>query len=159
MNMNFDTMDAGPEMNTLIAEKILGLSGCSGWKWINLGSAGGPALEKICTHPNGTCFPTEAQASMFGTIGGPPNVSCSDRESFELVDNMKARRESFQFSLSSEPTGINVGWRAVFWAGEKTSPHRKKYDPRDGFGYTYAIGEAKTRPEAICRAALKAILG
>jgi hypothetical protein len=67
--------EAGPLLDSKIAEMVFGLTPCDGWERVNFGSAGGPALMKRCEHLQGRCYPSQTVGSINGRIGGPPRYS------------------------------------------------------------------------------------
>lgn len=64
----------GPELDKAVADKM-GMLPCTLWEPINFGAAGGPALQKMCAHANGACYPTTEMGSIHGTVGGLPGFS------------------------------------------------------------------------------------
>lgn len=72
-----------------VAKIIFGLVPCVEWEEINFGSAGGPALRKLCTHPNNTCFPVFEIGSIYGNIGGCPKFSSDLKLAWEVIKKLE----------------------------------------------------------------------
>lgn len=137
------TMEAGRELDALIAEKVMDLVPCEAWEYINFGSAGGPALVNAnCIHGQGRrCYPTTeigGGVSLQG-IGGPPHYSTDIAAAWEIVEKFGHYKvNTFPGEIPGQPPTIRV---------ELTRFHP------EAFGYA----DADTVPLAICRAALKAL--
>ena len=149
---NYDKMPAGREMNLLVADRVMGLVSCEGWKIVNLGSAGGAVLMADgCTHGRGECYSTVQVDSIHGTIGGCPPFSTDIAAAWEVVERLK----------NSTPLGDVLVW----WnAGTLSSYGQPGWEAqiRDFDGdckeRTIALsGLSATAPLAICRAALRAV--
>jgi hypothetical protein len=80
------SMEAGAELNALVAEKIFSLTPCDGWVPMNFGSAGGPALARRCDHAPDTCYSTRTLGSIRGRIGGAPPYSTDPGAAWLVVE-------------------------------------------------------------------------
>jgi hypothetical protein len=82
-----DELEAGPALDRLIAEKVMGLVGCPAWHYINFGSAGGPALmNEGCEH-DGNCYP--AFSDRRGEeLTGPPHYSTDIKGAWAVVEKL-----------------------------------------------------------------------
>lgn len=148
------TPKAGPALDRLIAEKVMGLVPCEGWEPMNFGSAGGAALMKKCKHVDGKCYPTGKTGSVFGEYDGVPAFSRNRAVAAQVVDRMEELGFcSFQLRGFFAPT-YKHGWSAGFVCN--TGPckeHGTNY--HDWHGAQDVKGA--TECEAICLAALKAM--
>jgi hypothetical protein len=143
------------EIDTLVADKVMGLVPCTAWKLVNLGSAGGPCWmlepESACTHWLGPatsgvsyCYPAPDDSPL----SGPRPYSTDIAAAFEVVAAMQRRGYDSIANSSHDPfTRAHWGghlWHAGFgrgpsWTGESCHAY------------------ADTAPEAICHAALVAV--
>ena len=115
------------ELDIEVAEKVMGEVPCDKWNYINLSSGGGPAMMNEGCQHNGKCYPR---------IEGPCKYSDNISAAMEVVEKL----ESLGFDIAM--------WRrygSTFWEVEFNS------------GKTNGEADARTLPEAICRAALASI--
>lgn len=133
-----DLRNSRSDLDSLVAQRVMGLVPCAGWEVTNFGSLGGPALLKRCSHPADSCYSTVTTGSIYGTIGGPLPYSTDIRAGWQVVERILAALPRAEFRLEhSEGSGWRVGTRA--------EPGRWRWI------------SAETAPEAICRAALAII--
>jgi hypothetical protein len=130
--------EAGPELDAVIAERVMGLQPCDAWAPINFGSAGGPALAKRCQHPN--CYPTQTLGSMFGTVGGAPRFSTDIAAAWQVVER-----------LADQWAYINVDLKNRRWVCRLSDGLAHAGD------HPSVQAIADTAPLAICRATLAAV--
>ena len=121
-------------LDRAVAERVLGMVPCDGWTPTNLGSAGGPALMKECTHPAGTCYPAARPAAVLGHRGGPRRYSSAVSAAWEVVERFG---DAWSIAVSRDD-------------GVRASVVRQ--------GRSYEASAAFL-PRAVCLAALKAIEG
>ena len=74
------------ELDAQIANKLFGLIPCYKWECINLGSAGGPALQSTCKHK---CYSTKEIKVLNETIGGPPKYSSDLNLCYQAEEKIK----------------------------------------------------------------------
>ena len=131
-------MEAGTELDVLIAEKVMGLVPCRHWENVNLGSGGGPVTmsTKECEHRvdgrGGTgCY---ADSSIYPTFGVHP-YSIKIWAAWEVVEKLCSDGRWVQV------TNGGVGWNVQ--VGRKILDHIARVE--------------STAPLAICRAALAVV--
>lgn len=108
-------MEAGRELDTEIATKVMGLTACPDWKIVNFGSAGGPALQSECSHAAGTCYSLVETGSMFGTVGGCPHYSTDIAAAWPVAEKLRETHgevwirstESGWWNCRLAETGVN----------------------------------------------------
>lgn len=146
---------AGPELDRLVAEKIMGLVPCQDWTRFNLGSAGGPALMKSCNHANGECYPSNELGTGFGgKVGGCPRYSTDWNTMKEVVEKLKTKW-SVQMTETSD-----LKFEVILFAGdENASESAGEYSPitKSGYSEIESYQEAESIPHAVCLVALRAI--
>src|SRR5687767_4091223 len=79
-------LEAGRELDALVANRVMRQVPCDAWDWINFGSAGGPALIARCNHQRGQCYPTKEGGSISGQFGGPARYSTDIRAAFDAAN-------------------------------------------------------------------------
>jgi hypothetical protein len=79
------------ELNGYLAKRVMGLVPCDGWRLINFGAAGGPALLKECEHENGRCYAVSPVGSIHGRVGGVPEYATEIRAMRELIKCLNDR--------------------------------------------------------------------
>lgn len=134
------------DLNERVAHKVMGLVPCKEWKHVNFGSAGGAGLIKECIHGNNECYPTASVSRIGQSYDGVPDYSGQVAMAFEVVERM--REQGWTPELSSNYP--DPEWDVAFQLREKLG---------DDIWRSRGHGEhsAVSLPEAICRAALKAI--
>lgn len=133
-------MDAGAELDALVAEKVMGIVPCGDWEPINFGSGGGPAVMKRCGHPRGTCYSTVVYGG-----GGCPRYSTEIRYAWEVVEKLRELGYAVSVFCYPDPVGPTGGgwWVSV--------------DRPDSSLHEYQAVNIETAPHAICLAALAVI--
>jgi ABA sandwich protein len=122
-------LPAGRELDALIADKVMKLILCPNWEPINLGSAGGLHLQKMCTHKDKSCVPWRDGFEEFS-----PRYSTDIASAWEVVEKLRPKvLQLFEYPQR---------WEAGFGL------------PLAGWT---SMEPAETAPLAICRAALKAV--
>ena len=112
-----------------IAEKLFGYVRCDAWEHTMTKDESYQLTKKPCEHEH--CYPAKDVGGTLGPIGGPPAYSTDIGHAWKVVGELT--RLSNVDLLSAGREGWSVEIDAMFYA---TAP---------------------TAPEAICRAALKAI--
>src|SRR5258706_15898994 len=79
-------MQAGPQLDLLVAHEVLGLVPCGDWERMNLGSGGGPVVVKRCQHAEGACYSTVVYGG-----GGCPRFSSDIRAAWTAVEHLRER--------------------------------------------------------------------
>ena len=136
--MNADELEAGRELDVLVAEKVMGLIPCDKWRatYGGYGMAitmqGALHVNDGCEH-DGRCYP----------IGHPSCYSTNIAAAWEVVEKLNKMQLGW-FSLEQFGARGQEEWTAMIWTGGE--------DEADCFA-----GHAETVPPAICHAALKAI--
>lgn len=133
-------MQAGRELDALVAARIFGLVACDRWKDLNFGSSGGPALMKNCAHAEGACYPSMERGSLNGKFGGPARYSTDISAAWLVVLALLAR------GIPSRTTASPNGFSCRF-----TTPSTGCY------GGEHHVASADTTPLAICLAALETL--
>lgn len=139
-------MEAGRELDELIAQKVMGMVPCDQWETFNFGSAGGPALAKRCDHPSDTCYPTTVLSSVAGPVGGCPAFSRDVEAAWRVWGRLRSSgrwccldiKSDFDFVYRIELTPYGPGT-----AGEHVP--------------SVVVDGVEEAPLAICLAALKAV--
>lgn len=124
---NTDSLEAGPLLDKRVAEKVMGMFACDGWK-ISPGAGG---IAKHCNHPN--CFPVNGRS-----VHSPPWFSSKLDDAFKVLLHLKETKGA-HFEIASGEGGVYQV--CIVWGGE------------GGCG----VGRGDTAPLAICDAALKAV--
>src|SRR5258706_15726974 len=83
-------MQAGPQLDLLVAHEVLGLVPCGDWERMNLGSGGGPGVVKRCQHAEGACYSTVVYGG-----GGCPSFSSDIRGAWARVAHLRQRGVRF----------------------------------------------------------------
>jgi hypothetical protein len=113
------------ELDVLVAERVMGLVPCDGWRRINLGSAGGPAMMQVrdvpfynpedlpaCTHAYGECFPIDT-----GYPGsGPAKYSTDDNAARLMRDRIAELGLTEKFILLLGPSTHTNSYTAQIFA-------------------------------------------
>ena len=158
---NLDDLKPGPDLDALVAEKVMKKVPCDGWVSINLGSAGGPALTTRRRLKDGSLFPkwgdgecTHADNCYSRTalgeygphqLGGPPKYSTSIANAWEVREEVKkwcfSRRRCFMLALQDElskalneyDAGVRIAWEGIFLL---VTPHAICLAALKAVGYT-----------------------
>ena len=84
-------MEAGRELDALIADKVMGMAPCDAWRPWNMGSAGGPMVaisyeDGRCKngHERGKCY----SVVMNGPAGGCPKYSTDIAVAWSVVEKL-----------------------------------------------------------------------
>lgn len=129
-------MEAGREMNRLIANKVMGFVPCNVWLYGNLGAAGGAiSMNNGCEH-SGKCYPADEKLPF----GGPRHYSTDIAAAWEVVEKLD------YFSLEKITANND----------DKSYIVRFVTQINNEMQVTNTI--APTAPLAICRAALLAVM-
>lgn len=121
------------EKDALVAEKVMGGTPCDGWTRIYLGSAGGAAWEKNCSHA-ANCYPAQQ---------GPRKYTTEIDAAWEVVEKMRTY-DSSAFSMMIDDRNIGVN----FFASDKRI---------NSAGYTDGPKPTMMVAGVICLAALRAV--
>jgi len=144
-------MEAGEELDELVARQIMEQVPCDGWKPISFGMAGGMALQKTCSHEDGKCYPTQVISQLGGIVGGCPQYSSEIKVAWKVVEKVcNWNNGDAMLTLKGQgknPTPLEDDDTGEWW--EATIG--------DNSGREWQV-EGKTAPEAICKAALMAKL-
>ena len=100
------------ELDRACAHEVNGLVPCDRWKPINFGSAGGPALQKMCDHAPNTCYSSVETGSMLGRIGGVPPYASKLHAAFVLLEFVLDRGMTVSLQ-SSGPHSEFAGWEVI----------------------------------------------
>ena len=119
-------LEAGREMDKLVATKVMELEPCDKWQLYHVDVIDGARYkleDKACNHPTGKCYPEQM----------PPAYSTNIEAAWRVVEKLSNK---FSFAINND-----MGyWYADFWnSAENMNPT-----------------EDDTAPLAICRAALLA---
>ena len=123
------------DIDTQIAEKVMGLIPCDKWKPASMGIAGGMVMmndHKVCRHKE--CYPSVPDLQWPGN--GPRPYSTDIKAAWDIVEKL-----SLAFEIKYFPLEIKFPFVAVVWGPS-------------GWG---TMTKADTAPMAICLAALKAV--
>ncbi len=138
--MDIDTMEAGPELNALVATDVLEWKWCLPYK-ITIGGVGRP-------YP-----PAGAWLLPSGSYETNFRPSEYIATAWEVVEKMTTQEKGWGVSLI-ENSELGTEWSCEFWrSGKRYSGNGNYYDERVG---DMIVGPC-TAPLAICRAALKAV--
>ena len=148
--MEIDELKAGPELDLLIADKIMN------WDHRHRYRECEDSWYSHCL----TCYAAERDKSeeefRSEPCSRPPHYSEDIAAAWDVVGELGKR--GFRVKISVDYDG---DCDEVFLAaGDPNCPYQKPYDIRDGHGFTMIEHEpldVQTVPLAICRAALKAI--
>jgi hypothetical protein len=136
-------MRAGPELDALVAEKVMGLVPCSDWIPGNLGSAGGPVVRSQCTHAFRTCYPTITN----GPAGGCPKYSTLIALAWQVIERL-ADIGHTKWEVARDADG----YTAMF---SRPRPGCTHSEAESSCGcWEWVQREGETAPLAICLAAL-----
>ena len=132
--MDIDKLQIGPEIDLLVAEKVMG---CKDhfedgihWKTVN-NTANGELLDDW--HPSMDITSAWEVLKRLNSMGFRATISIDYDNDCESL---------------------------ILEAGDSNCPYKKEYDPKDGHGFTYIDSEWRDCikfPLAVCRAALKAV--
>ena len=132
-------LKAGPELDALVAEKVMGLVPCTHWENINFGSAGGPHIMTTdgCSHlvdgvRGAGCYPDPSLDLWFSARPYSTDIAAA----WKVVEKLEA-------GICVETDGVSLQtYDVVFWK-------------QDAARWVHRT--ASTLPLAICLAALKAV--
>ena len=133
--MDIDKMEAGRELDALVAEKVMGLEPCDKWELFRHGGLSGPEwIHDVCQEDH-TCYPKE----------NPSAYSTDIAAAWKVVERL------------CELPSVGIIIKAYPKWNEK---HERNflYEYVATFPDLGLQAVADTAPLAICRAALKAIL-
>lgn len=142
--MNFDELKPGPELDKLIAERVMGLISCDMWRSVYnaMSAIAGRAvyLRGKCEHNDNECYPAD----------NPREYSSDIACAWQVIEHLKKRKFTVYLFYNTEAKSNSL-WRVGFRNGEAWEadmPPDKVWS---------SAGEATTVPLAICIAALKAV--
>lgn len=152
--------ESGRELDAEVADKVMGQVACDGWKLVNLGSAGGPAMmtTDACPHERRAhqCYP-----SGDGWPGqGAPHYSTDIAAAWTVADHLAGQRIG---NLIVVAVDVSIGaydqseppyYTCCFTLATPEDAPPSQPTTFDGIDAT-----ADTAPLAICRAALRAVEG
>lgn len=132
-------MEAGSELDALVATKVMGLVPCNKWTPGSIGSAGGFCMfshHDICGHEMGKCFPSVPDLDWIGN--GPQPYSTNIASAWLVVDRLRSFYSNVNLH-GANGWGLSLGIITL-----------------DGEDWTAPI-PADTAPLAICLAALEVL--
>ena len=138
--MDYSTMEAGREMDALVAEKVMGSVPCDAWEIHNTRSW---VLGDSCGHSS--CYPENS---------GPPEYSTNISAAWEVVKKIFSM--GFEISVSTYSRDEDTLWVCVIGHGMEGCVFPEAASAPEGM-MDVPGADAPTAPLAICRAALCAI--
>ena len=136
-------MEPGPDLDRLVAEKVLGLVPCDGWEPVNLGSAGGPALMKTCQHTPDSCHSTKDHYQ----VSGLPRFSTELAPAWRVWEYL---RHSDRWCCLVIDSDYGYVYRIKLTPASNQGDTAYKHEP------AVVVDGIEEFPLAVCAAALKA---
>lgn len=99
-------LDAGEELDKLVALEVMGMIPCNKWEYGNLGSFGGPFFRKNCEHVN--CYPSQHIDTINGRVGGCPQYSSRFLYALEVWQKLRETNKFCCLNIESDYSYIYV---------------------------------------------------
>jgi len=133
-------LEAGEELDKLVASEVMNMFPCDKWEYMSLGTAGGPVFIKKCKHTN--CYPKQYIESIHGRIGGLPQFSSRPIYALTVWQKIRDTNEFCCLNINSDYSYI---YRIELIKEDLTG--KSKHEP-------CVIVEDEDFCVAICKAAL-----
>lgn len=156
LSQEIDRMEAGRELDAMVAEKVMGLRP----RWWSLHRNDKPLRDLMDTDVRPTLFWLDCQSLDHVPLevlrpnadGDMPILECDDGESVLCYSTDIAAAWEVVEKLKEITENVLVSWEETYWEVEVCVT-------QEAFnrGYRTAINDADTAPLAICRAALIAV--
>ncbi len=148
--MDIDSLVAGPELDALVAEKVMGMVWYRDWPLNSEGAAINAGIPFLSYPGRDIRLATDEDLKEKKDLNGIEEYSTDIAAAWEVVEKL-----NLMVMPVESASGKRWGWAAEQITVEKA-------DLKKGSGYYLEVGtelwtHAETAPLAICRAALKAV--
>jgi len=164
--MDYSTMEAGPEMDALVAERVMGFRRSIGdiaGGWLRLDEKNRRVwsgwLDREPTfHEGEDGYTYQKPLALMGGARFAPSTDTA--AAFEVVDCVQTNHPGWRFSLlggDGEDLGKGQLLPTTAGSGQWQAEFFGYADPKQNYGQRHGQAYADTRALAICRAALMAV--